>query len=111
MVTPTPMPTMPQITVMIANLRTTPPFNASDESVQTETDTKSQEEPATQVLRISDALQSAAQIHIDFHSILLDIVEQDDEKQPGNVLGNQVAISQSKSFRILLSRIISPNAP
>lgn len=83
------------LSLVAANLRVVP----SEDFAQVSGDagaTQEAEDAPVLSFKISDALQSAAHISLDFQSILLDVVILDEEKEEGN-LADQFFIGQTKA--------------
>jgi hypothetical protein len=82
-------------------------------AISTNIEINSDEEQETQPpqLTISEAVQSTVSLDVSFHSLLLWIIDLPVENIFGVIEPDQLQHNQLKTFRILLSRIISPNAP
>ncbi len=87
----------------------TPTFE--DVNIKTTTEETEKDSPQKVVsLKLTEALQQSVNINLDFQSILLEEIlttEEDEQDQPEREFTNKL----SKSVRILLQKIISPNAP
>ncbi len=85
-----------------------PTISAPSDSQEETQDERKRQPP---VLKLSEAVQSSIHIDVDFHSFLLDEVEQDSEEDERNSNGDLFRSNLSKHFKVLLRKIISTNAP
>jgi len=91
--------------------QTTIPSNQPQNDSQKE-QSESGSEPDGDQVSVSEAIPSSgSQINLGFHSILLQENTLSEETEDEGYLLENVVPSAQKALRVLLQRIISPNAP
>ncbi|MFY0689614.1 MAG: hypothetical protein JXQ90_20755 [Cyclobacteriaceae bacterium] len=78
--------------------------------IENTTDTPEQEQNTPSV-SVSATVNSTFQISLDEGSFAIPVLETESESEAGRTVVDQFIVSQSKSLKILLRRIISTNAP
>ncbi|MBV6647904.1 MAG: hypothetical protein KI790_20760 [Cyclobacteriaceae bacterium] len=84
---------------------------SSENQVCQQAGEEDQKENPTKLEFKTATVQSPVQFNLDFQSFLLEVISSWEEKKTSFSIADQFTVSQSKTFKILLRRIISPNAP
>lgn len=95
--------------LVVANY-TFQPISIQDGTTE-EINTEHEQETDETLFKASEAIQSNTSFSLSYHSFLVKVVVYASDPVIHGIVDDQLSHYELKTYRILLSRIISPNAP